>query len=124
MEKAFLIQLAGSLAAVAALVGLAAWARISRAVDPLTPEAAEGLLAEEFPGRPFDQLWIARDGASALARSGDKALAVVRLGDGFVARAVAWNDLAQDEGDIVLRLPETAAPRLRLAIAWPLGAPA
>ena len=70
MDKAFLIQFTGSMAAVAVLVGLAAWARLGRPAPGLDEARARDLLAEDFPDWRIDQLWIAREGRGAIARSG------------------------------------------------------
>ena len=70
MSLQFLIQFAASGAAITLLVALAAWARIARPCAPLDESRAGELLAQEFPGRRIDALWLAADGAGALARSG------------------------------------------------------
>lgn len=90
MDKALIIQLAGSAAAVGLLVALAAWARIARPTPPLDAEAARALLAVEFPDDPVEALWIAADGAGLVARSGERALVAWRRGDGYVARELPW----------------------------------
>src|SRR5436853_540916 len=78
LSQAYLFQVAASGAAVAALVGLAAWARIARPLNPLDDATARFYLGEEFPGRAIDRLWVATDGAGALARSGASALVLCR----------------------------------------------
>ena len=90
MDKALLIQLLGSAAAVALLVAFAAWARIARPIPPLDAHEAQTLLAVEFPDDPVDALWIAADGAGLVARSGERVLVVWRRGDGYVARDLPW----------------------------------
>ena len=123
LSQAFLIQLAASGAAVAALVGLAAWARIARPVNPLDDRTARFYLGEEFPDRKVDQLWVATDGAGALARSGASALILVRLGDGYVARQIPWGQAlsaAFRDGRITLDLADVAAPKAVIVLpAWP-----
>lgn len=123
MNQAFFVQLAVSAAAVAVLVGLAAWADIARSAPPLDELRARRLLAEEFPGRSVDGLWIAVDGMGAMARSGGMALLLCRLGDGFVARQVPWvRALAASykDGRISIDLADAAAPRAVIALdAWP-----
>jgi hypothetical protein len=108
LDKALLIQLAGSAVAVALLVGLAAWARIARPTPPLDASIARALLAEEFPDDPVDAIWIAVDGAGLVARSGQTARVLWRKGDGYVARDAPWAHVlaARVEGG-----------RLRLALA-------
>ncbi len=118
-----LIQLAGSFVAVIALVALAAWAKIARPMVRLDADRARDLLGEEFPGKPLDDLWVATDGRGALARSGAWALILSEVGDGYVARHIAWDQaLAASYCDGVLRidLADVAAPRAHLALAvWP-----
>lgn len=123
MSQAYFIQLGASVAAVSILVALAAWARIARPVDPLTDAKARALLAEEFPGRTLDAVWVASDGAGALAKSGALALVVCRLGDGFVARQIPWAQALQASfrnGRLSVDLADVAAPRAVIALpAWP-----
>ena len=123
LTQAFLAQVAASGAAVAALVGLAAWARIARPLNPLDDATARFYLAEEFPGRRIDRLWVATDGAGALARSGASALVLCRLGDGYVARQIPWAQAlsaAFRDGRITLDLADVAAPKAVITLAaWP-----
>ena len=123
MNQSFLIQLAASALAVALLVGFAAWARIARPAALLDGERARRVLAEEFPGRALDSLWVATDGMGALARSGAMALVLCRLGDGYVARQIPWDQaLAASfrDGRLSLDLRDVAAPRAVLALqSWP-----
>ena len=123
LSQAFLIQVAASGAAVAALVGLAAWARIARPLNPLDDRTARFYLGEEFPDRKVDQLWVATDGAGALARSGASALILVQLGDGYVARQIPWGQAlsaAFRDGRITLDLADVAAPKAVIQLpAWP-----
>ncbi len=126
MSWAFVIQTLISALAVAAMVGLAAWARIAAPRPPLDEAAARALIAEEFPGEPIDALHLAADGKAAVARSGARALIVYLRGDDYVARGLPWSDAvaarAQD-GAVRLALRDIAAPAARLAFAaWPPGA--
>ncbi|RAK68515.1 hypothetical protein [Phenylobacterium kunshanense] len=118
-----LIQFALSAAAVAALIALAAWAKIARPVGPLDDARARALLAEEFPGRSVDAVWIASDGAGALARSGGMALVICRFGDGFVARQIPWAQAVSSsfrDGRLSVDLADIAAPRATLSLpSWP-----
>lgn len=123
--------LAGSIVAVALMVAIAAWARIPRPSGPLDGEAARALLAAEFPDDAFDPPWIAADGGGAIARSGDRALVVYRLGDSWVARSLAWDRAlaaTQRAGKLHLRLGDIAAPTAKLAVSainpWPPSAEA
>jgi hypothetical protein len=123
LNQAFFVQLAVSGAAVAVLVGLAAWANIARSAPPLDEVRARRLLAEEFPGRSLDGLWLAVDGMGAMAKSGGMALVLCRLGDGYVARQIPWAQaLAASfkDGRISMGLADPAAPRAVIALdAWP-----
>ncbi len=123
MNTAFLIQSLISVVAVAAMVALAAWARIARPTPPLDETLARALLAEEFPGRPIDVLWIGADGKAALARSGAAALVLCRLGDSSMARQVAWDQALQAPyaaGRLTLDLHDPGTPRAVISLpAWP-----
>lgn len=118
-----LIQFALSAAAVGGLIALAAWAKIARPVGPLDEARARALLVEEFPGRSVDAVWIAADGAGALARSGGMALVICRFGDGFVARQIPWAQAVSSsfrDGRLSVDLADIAAPRATLSLpSWP-----
>jgi hypothetical protein len=117
MTSGFLIQAGASAVAIAAMTALAAWARIARPQPPLDEPRARALLAEEFPEHLVEQLWLAADGAGALARSGAEALVLVRAGDGYAARQVAWTRLAGSGSGVSIDFGEAAAPRTVLALA-------
>jgi hypothetical protein len=123
LSQAFLIQVAASGAAVAALVALAAWARIARPLNPLDDASARFYLAEEFPGRRIDRLWVATDGGGALARSGASALVLCRVGDAYIGRQIPWAmalSAVFRDGRITLDLADVAAPKAVLVLpGWP-----
>lgn len=123
MDKGFLFQLAASASAVGALIALAAWAKIAKPVGPLSDQRAREILAEEFPGRMIQGLWVALDGAGALARSGGLALVICRVGDGFAARQIPWAQAVSasfKDGKLRLRLDDISAPTAVIALpAWP-----
>ena len=123
MNQAFLIQLIGSAVAVTAMVAIAAWARIARPLPPLAEAAARALLAEEFPGRAVEALWLAGDGKGALARSGEQALVLCRMGDGYLARQLAWSAARAarfEAGRLTLDLHDVGAPKAEIVLeAWP-----
>jgi hypothetical protein len=127
LNQAFFIQLAASGAAVAVLVALAAWANIARPALPLDDARARRQLAEEFPGRTIEGLWIAVDGLGAVAKSGGMALVLCRLGDGYVARQIPWAQVLAasfKDGRIVVDLADVAAPKAVIALdAWPPKGP-
>jgi hypothetical protein len=112
---------------VAVLVGIAAWANIARSAPPLDDERARKILAEEFPGKVLEQVWVAVDGQGAVAKAGGMALVLCRLGDGYVARQIPWAQaLAASfkDGRISIDLTDVAAPRAVIALTqWPPKGP-
>jgi len=123
VDKAFLIQFSSSLAAVGVLVGLSAWARIGRPARTLDEARARELFFEDFPDRRIDRLWITRDGKGALARSGECALVLMAVGDGFAVRRLSWCQASSamfKGGVLSVHLGDVAAPRALLAFDnWP-----
>lgn len=122
----FIVIFSASAVAVAALVGLSAWARIARPCPPLERRSVLSLFADEFPYRRLEGLWIAEDGAGALAKSGADALIAFRLGDAYVARAVPWTAVEsarRRKATVRLSLRDAAAPtavfRFSESAAWP-----
>lgn len=106
MDKALLIQLGGSVVAVALLVAIAAWLGVARPTPPLDVEAGKALLAVEFPDHQPRAVWIAADGAGLIARANDEALLIWRRGDGYVARQATWSsvsDLRPSNGRVSVR---------------------
>ncbi|WP_181242869.1 hypothetical protein [Caulobacter vibrioides] len=94
MDKALLIQLGGSVVAVALLVAFVRWLGVARATPPLDAQAAKALLDVEFPDHRPQAAWIAADGAGLIARDADLALILYRRGDGYVARDLPWSVVA------------------------------
>ena len=123
LTVAALIQLAISAVAVALMVGLAAWATRGRGAASLDEPTARRWLADEFPSRPIERLWLATDGLGAVAKSADAALVLSRMGDGYVARAVPWTRAVAasvKDGRVHIVLADPAAPKVALALdAWP-----
>ena len=123
MPEGFAVQFAASFAAVALLVGLAAWAKIAKPMTPLTDAKALDLLAQEFPGRPIERIWVAVDGRGALAKSGAAALVLCEVGDGYAARHIPWAQAVAAsfrDGVVKLDLADVSAPSARLAFdSWP-----
>ena len=123
MDKGFAIQFAGSFAAVALLVALAAWAKIAKPMSPLSEARARVLFADEFPGKALDGLWVTSDGRGALARSGASALVLCEVGDGYAARHIPWAQAVAAsfrDGVLKLDLADVSAQRARLAFdSWP-----
>jgi hypothetical protein len=123
LNTALLIQFAVSAIAVSLLVGLAWFATRGRGAPPLDEAAARRWLADEFPGRPIDGLWIASDGLGAVAKSGDRALVLTRMGDSYAARQIAWAKALAAQpraGRVRIALSDVTAPKAVLALpAWP-----
>lgn len=123
MDEGMFVQFALSGAAVAVLVGLVAWARIARPAEPLDEHRARALLAEEFPGRAIDAVWIASNGTGALAKSGGLALVICPVGDGFAARQIPWGQAISAtfrDGRLSVDLSDISAPRAVIALpSWP-----
>lgn len=128
LTHALYVQLAGSAAAVAVLVGITAWANIAKSAPPLEEDRARKLLTDEFPGRALDGLWVAVDGMGAVAKCGGMALVLCRMGDGYVARQVPWGQAlaaSLKDGRISIDLADVAAPRAVISLAaWPPKGPA
>jgi hypothetical protein len=128
LPEGFAVQFAASFAAVALLVGLAAWAKIAKPMTPLDDARALKLLEQEFPGRTVERIWVAVDGRGALAKSGAAALVLCEVGDGYVARHIPWAQAISSsfrDGVVKLDLSDVAAPNARIALqSWPpSGAP-
>ncbi len=117
-----MIQLGGSVVAVALLVAFAAWMGVARATPPLDSEAAKALLAVEFPDHKPDAVWIAADGYGLIAREGQLALVLWRRGDGYVARDLPWSAVAAlkpTHGRLTVRLPDAHPVFAVNDDAWP-----
>lgn len=123
MDEAFFVQLALSGAAVAVLVGIAAWAKIAKPAGPLDEHKARDLFAFEFPGRRLDAVWVSSDGTGALARSGGLALVICPVGDGYAARQIPWAQAISasfKNGKLCVDLTDISAPRATLSLpSWP-----
>jgi hypothetical protein len=123
VDQAFYVQLAASGLAVALLVALVAWAKIAKPAGPLDEARARAILAEEFPGRRLDAVWVASNGMGALAKSGGLALVLCQVGDGFAARQIPWAQAIAAsfrDGRLCVDHSDVAAPKAILALpAWP-----
>lgn len=117
-----MLQLGGSLAAVALLVAFAAWLGVARSTPPLDAEAAKALLFLEFPDHRPEGVWIAADGAAVIAREGPLALVLYRRGDGYVARDLPWSAIAALKptgGRLNVRLSDARPVFAVETDAWP-----
>lgn len=123
MQDGIAFQFAATFAAVALLVGLAAWAKMAKPMTPLDDKRVLKLLAEQFPGRVVERVWVAVDGRGALAKSGAAALVLCEVGDGYVARHIPWAQAISSsfrDGVVKLDLSDVAAPNARIALqSWP-----
>jgi len=123
MDDAFFVQLAASAAAVGVLVAIAAWAKIAKPAAPLDDQRARALLAEEFPTRTIDAVWVASDGTGAVAKAGGMALVICQVGDGFAARQIPWAQAISSSfrnGRLSIDLSDIAAPKAIIALpSWP-----
>jgi len=123
VHDGFALQFAATFAAVALLVGLAAWAKMAKPMTPLDEARVLKLLAEQFPGRVVERVWVAVDGRGALAKSGAAALVLCEVGDGYVARHIPWAQAVSSsfrDGVVKLDLSDVAAPNARIALqSWP-----
>ncbi len=121
--SAILTGLIPSGIAVLVLGGLAALARITRPAPPLDEASARTLLADDYPEAQVDRVWLAADGSAALARSGERALFLFRLGDAWVARDLSWAQAVSApvrQGRLCLPLPGVSPRLARPALAgWP-----
>ena len=123
MDAGYLIQFSVSAIAVALMVALAAWATRGTGAPLLDEATARAWLADEFPGRPIDGLWLADDGKAAISRSGERALVLSRMGVGYVARQIPWTQvlaMKAEGGRVRIPLADVAAPKVVIAIGtWP-----
>lgn len=123
MHDGFALQFAATFGSIALLAGLAAWAKMAKPMTPLDDVRVLKLLAEQFPGRVVERVWVAVDGRGALAKSGAAALVLCEVGDGYVARHIPWAQAISSsfrDGVIKLDLSDVAAPNARIALqSWP-----
>ena len=123
MDDPFLEQIVWSGLAFIVLVGAAPWASLCKPTGPLNELRARGLLAEAFPHRTVESVWLGADGKAALAKSGALALIVCAVGEGFVVRQIPWAQALSRSfrsGSIKIDLSDDAAPPALISlIAWP-----
>jgi hypothetical protein len=120
MDHANYVQLALSAAALGLLLALAAWLKLSKPAPPLDEARARKLLAEAFPGRRLDAVWIGASGKGALAKSGAAALVVCAVGEGFVIRWMPWAQalaITFKTGRLTIDLADVDAPVAVLTLA-------
>lgn len=113
MEQGYLIQFAGSAAAIAVLALAAAWARIPRNAPLLDEATARALIGDEEPDVRIERVWVDAAGRTAVAKAGDEGVVLFRVGDSFAVRLVPWTDLAKAtvrKGAALIRFGEIGAP--------------
>ena len=114
MHPNFLLVTLASAVAIFILTGLSALLATPRPTPPLTVDAARARLAQEFPDVAVSGVWLDPSGHAAVARASMRALVLFRVGDGYVARDLAWSALASAErkaGQVVAVFGDFAAPR-------------
>ena len=124
MDLKFVVTQVVTLAIVGVIMALVAWAKIPRPTPDLDEADVKRLLADDFPLAPLDQIWLALDGKGAIARSGDAALLLFRLGDSYVTRSMDWSQALKAQpvkGRLRFQFDDFAAPEASLALApnWP-----
>jgi hypothetical protein len=122
LDKALLIQLGGSVVAVALLVAFVRWLGVARPTPPLDAASARALLDLEFPDHHPQATWIAADGAGLIARDRDQALVLYRRGDGYVARDLPWSAVAALKpmgGRVTVRVSDARPAFAVKDDAWP-----
>lgn len=123
MSQSIVIQLAATAAALAALLGVAFWAKFAKPLSPLSDERARELLQSAFPNRSLEKIWVSVDGCGALAKSGAAALVLCETGEGYVTRHIPWAQAVASsfrDGVVRLDLSDVSAPEARLALqGWP-----
>lgn len=97
-------QLAGSLAAVFALAGLAWWLRRGRDDRIGTPETAADAIEHALPGFVTGGAVVGADGRAALAidRRGERVAVVKRHGAQLAVREVGWAALRSTPKGVVV----------------------
>ena len=126
MTTAYLFQTAGSGVAILILAALAWKLGVGRHPGALSEDHARALLVNEFPSTSIGRIWLAADGRSALARSGEEALIVYAIGDGHVVRAAPWASIASAKAKgerRLVTLNDRSAPRAAFRLGegavWP-----
>ncbi len=126
MHPNFVLVTLASAVAILVLTGLSALLATPRPTPPLTVDSARARLAQEFPDSAVSGVWLDPSGHAAVARASMRALVLFRVGDGYVARDLAWSALASAErkaGQVVAVFGDFAAPRAILHLPpeapWP-----
>ena len=120
MDQADFVQVALSAGALSVLTALAAWLKIAQPTPPLDEARVRQLLAEAFPGRVVEAVWVGAAGKGALAKSGAAALVVCAVRDGFACRKMPWAlalSVAFKTGRLLVDLTDIDAPVAILSLA-------
>ena len=116
-------QIAVSCIIVMVLVTVASLASLCRPNGPLNELRVRNLLAEAFPHRVVETVWMGADGRAALAKSGGLALVVCAVGEEFKMRQLPWA-LALSEGfrsgRLRINLADDSVPNTVISLtSWP-----
>ena len=120
VDQAYLIQFAVSAAAIVILALVAWWARIPRKVEPLTEASARALIAEELPDLRLDRVWVDAAGETAVARAGEAAVVLFRVGDSYAVREAPWSNIPHcrvAKGAAVFRFDDPGCPSAAFRLA-------
>ena len=130
MHPNFLVVTLASDVAILILTGLSALLATPRPTPPLTVDSVKARLAREFPEDVVSGVWLDTSGHAAVARAWNRALVLFQVGDGYVARDLAWSALAsapRNSARVVAVFGDFAAPRAVLHLPpdapWPPDLP-
>ncbi len=120
MDKGFLLQFVGSVVAITVLGSVAWWAKLAKPFPPLDEATARALFDRDFFGAPIEWLWIDADREGAVAKSGDRALILFRVGDCYASRDADWAATASSKiakGRVIFNFDDPAAPHAAFRLA-------
>jgi len=120
VDQAYLLQFAGSLAAVALLAAAAFWARIPRPTQPLTDSAARAFIEDELPDQVLERVWIDAAGDTAVGKAGDMGVVLFRVGDSYAVRTAPWAQVKAArcaKAVAVIRFDDPACPMAAFQLA-------
>lgn len=113
MDEGYLLQFAGSAAAIALLAAAAFWARIPRPTQPLTEVSARDLILDELPDAAPERVWVDASGDTAVAKAGDAGIVLFRVGDSYTVRTAPWGEVQASRrlnDRAVIRFDDPACP--------------
>lgn len=113
LDPAYFVQFAVSAVAICVMAAVAAWAKIPRPTPPLDEARARELIAGELPEVAIGEVWIDKTGDTAIARSGDEAVVLFRVGDSYAVRQAPWDEVRKArsrDGRVVIAFHDPGAP--------------